>query len=100
MSEDIKLKLDELIYSIENDLKVLKLKKLKKEIYEDECLKSDLERFNQIKDLEYSSEYISLKSKIIENPKVSEYRNLENELYFIVLQMNKQLNELVERKGC
>ena len=100
MSEDIRLKLDELIDSIDNDPKVLKLKKLKKEIYEDEHLKSDLERFNRIKDLEYSSEYISLKSKIIENPKVSEYRKLENELYFTVLQMNKELSELVERKGC
>ena len=32
--------------------------------------------------------------------KVSEYRKLENELYFTVLQMNKELSKLVERKGC
>lgn len=100
MSEDIRLKLNELIESIENDPRVVRLKKLKNQIYEDEQLKCDLESFNRIKDLEYSSEYIALKSKIIENPKISEYRKLENELYFTVLQMNKQLNELIERKGC
>lgn len=100
MSEDIRLKLDELIDFIENNPKVLILKKLKTEIYKDEQLKSDLERFNEVKDLEYSREYISLKSKIIENPKVSEYRKLENELYFIILQMNKELNKLIERRKC
>ena len=100
MSEDINLKLTELVNAIENNPKVLELKKLKKEIYEDEQLKKDLERFEQVKNLEYSDEYIILKSKIIENSKVSEYRKLENELYFTVLQMNKELSKLVERKGC
>ena len=100
MNQDIRLKLNELIECIESDPKVLRLKKIKKEIYEDEQLKIDLENFNKVKDLEYSNEYIALKSKIIENPKVSEYRKLENELYFTVLQINKKLNELIERKGC
>ena len=100
MNEEIRQKLNELIDSIENDPKVLKLKKLKEEIYEDVNLKKDLEKFNRIKDFEYSKEYIELKTKIIENPKVSEYRMLENELYFIILQMNKELNKLIDKKGC
>ena len=100
MSEDIRLKLYELIESIETNPKVLKLQELKNEIYNDEELKKDIEEFNRVKDFEYSNEYISLKSKIIENPKVLEYRKLENELYFTVLQMNKELNKLVGKGKC
>jgi len=100
MNEEISLKLDEVISCLKNDPKILRMQELKEMIYSDKQLKKDLEEFNKIKDFEYSDQYISLKSKIIDNPIVREYRELEKELYFTVLKFNSKLNALIERGKC
>ena len=99
MISEISDKLDELIDEIDNNPKVLKLKQLKEQIYKDENLKQQLEQFRNL-DNEYSSKYIELKKLILENPLVKEYKLLENELYFCVLEVNKRLNTLLDRKKC
>ena len=99
MINDISDKLNELVGEIDNNPKVLRLKELKEQIYKDKKLKELLERFRSL-DNEYSDEYVELKKQILDNLLVKEYKILENELYFCVLEINKKLNTLLDRKKC
>ena len=99
MIDQINDKLNELLDEIDNNPKILRLKELKEEIYKDQTLKQQLEDFRNL-DNEYFSKYVELKKQILANPLVKEYKALENELYFCVLEMNKRLNVLLDRKKC
>lgn len=100
MNSEVSCKLFDLIDTIEKNNKIIHMKKLKKIIKEDKQLKKDLEKFHEIMENEYSSEYIELKKKILENKAVSEYRILENELYFVVLDINNKLKNLIDKRKC
>lgn len=99
MIDEINDNLNELLDEIDNNPKILRLKELKEQIYKDKELKQKLEDFRNLNN-EYSSKYIELKKEILDNPLVKEYKTLENELYFCVLEMNKRLNTLLDRKKC
>lgn len=99
MSDEINNKLNELIDSIDNNESVIKMKRLKEDIYNDQNLKELLDKFRNL-DNTYTDEYINLKKEILSNPTVREYKELENQLYFTVLEINKRLNTLMDRKRC
>ena len=99
MIDEINDNLNELLDEIDNNPKIFRLKELKEQIYKDKELKQKLEDFRNLNN-EYSSKYIELKKEILDNPLVKEYKTLENELYFCVLEMNKRLNTLLDRKKC
>lgn len=99
MNEKILDRIDNLFKELDNCNEILKMKKLKDEITSNEELKNLLEKYRNM-DNKYSKEYVELKKQIIENPLISEYRSLEDELYFTVLEMNKRLNKLVDKKRC
>ena len=93
MTEQILEKLDNLFNNLDKCDEVIKMKQLKQEIESNEELKCLLEKYHNT-DNKYSKEYVELKKQIIENPLI------ENELYFTVLEMNKKLNKLVDKKRC
>lgn len=99
MNEKILEELDALFNNLDKCDEIIKIKKLKEQIKTDKELKNLLEKYHSI-DNKYSKEYVDLKKKIIENPIINEYRSLENELYFTVLEMNKKLNKLTDKKRC
>ncbi len=99
MSDEINNKLNELIDSIDNNESVIKMKRLKEDMYNDQNLKELLDKFRNL-DNTYTDEYINLKKEILSNPTVREYKELENQLYFTVLEINKRLNTLMDRKRC
>lgn len=99
MNEKILDRIDTLFKELNNCDEILKMKKLKEEITSNEELKNLLEKYRNM-DNKYSKEYVELKKQIIENPLISEYRSLEDELYFSVVEMNKRLNKLVDKKRC
>ena len=99
MSDEINNKLNELIDSIDNNESVIKMKRLKEDMYNDQNLKELLDKFRNL-DNTYTDEYINLKKEILSNSTVREYKELENQLYFTVLEINKRLNTLMDRKRC
>lgn len=99
MTEEINSKLNDLIDSIDNNLKTIKMKELKERIYNDKILEKKLKEFRELEN-KYSKEYVELKRDILDNSLVREYQQLENELYFTVLEINKRLNSLIDRKKC
>ncbi len=100
MNEEIRNKLYNLLDTIDNNEKVIRMKKLKKDIYASSKLKELFDEFRIVSNNEYSERYIKLKKDILNNSIISEYKSLENELYFTVLEMNKLLNSLVNKRMC
>mgnify|MGYP003517990685 CR=1 FL=1 len=100
MTFEINEKLDEVVDTIRNNEKVKRMKELKNQMYSDKELSRNLEDFRKIQLNSYSSEYVEKKKKILENEYVKEYKVLENELYFTVLEINKRLNTLLDREKC
>lgn len=95
MNEEIINKLDEITEIIENDKENLKLSNLKKRIEQNKELYNQIIKVKEIDN--YSSEYISLKEKILKNKDYKSYKEIENDLYFITKQMTKILNTLKEK---
>lgn len=98
MNEMLLNKLDEFYEEINNNDLIKELLELKNKIYSDGELKELLDKYRNSN--KYDPEYISLKGKIINNPLVSRYREIENELYFTTLEINQKLNTLVDKKVC
>lgn len=97
MTEELIVKIDELINIFDNSQIIKDITKLKEEIYNDKNLKMQLNSFHQLNADLYNPQYIELKRNISNNPKVSAFRQKENELYFLTLEISKRLQELVKR---
>jgi len=99
MTIEIIEKLDELIAIFDNSKEIKRLEELKEKIYSDKSLKELLENYKN-ENNEYSNTFIELKKEIINNELVSEYRELENKLYFLVFELNKKLSTLTNERSC
>lgn len=93
-------KLDELIKVFEKSEEIKRIDELKKEIYTNETIKKDIDAFNKIKYNPYSSEVIEIRKRLLNHPKIKEYKNIENELLLLTLSINQKLNTLINKKGC
>jgi len=91
-------KLEELTSELEKCPKIREMLELKKKIYEDNNLSNLLKKYRSLD--KYDPNIVNVKKEIISNSLVMRYKELENELYFIVLEANKRLNTLVNKKGC
>ena len=100
MNDIIYDKLDEVLLTIRNNKKVIRMKELKKKIENDVDLKNKLDKFREVWKNDYSEEYVNLKQEILDNQYVKEYKVLENELYFTVLDINRKLNSLTGKRKC
>ena len=91
-------KLDEITNIIENDKHLKKLKLLEKEIEKDKVLMSKIKAIKKID--KYSNEYLNIKKEILNNESFMEYKKIENDLFFIIQDINKKLNYMKEKGGC
>lgn len=100
MDNNLIIKIDELINIFEESNEIKRLIELKENIYKDETIKKDINTFNNIKDNPYNSELVEIRKKLLNNPDIKEYKQIENELLLITLSINKKLNSLTDKKGC
>lgn len=95
MDEVLQSYIDELLNLISNDERIGKLKKLKKNLL------NDKELLKKIVIIQNSSSTTNIqKVELYQNDKYRQYQHLENEIYFLTLEMNKIINRLVDRKMC
>lgn len=99
MPQEIIEKTDELMKAIDNSSLFKNLEQSKKRLLEEELLLSKINKLKTISN-KYSNEYITLKKEILEDPIYREYKALENEVYFLTLEINKRLNQLTKKKVC
>lgn len=91
-------KVEELIDILNNDRRVKRLKVLKKELNKDEELISKIEYLKKLD--QYSVDYRNLKKELFQNPKFVEYKELENEISIIILEINRKLKDLTNERSC
>jgi len=91
-------KLEELTNELDNCEEIKEMLKLKEKIYQDNNLSSLLNKYKNLD--KYDLSILNIKKEIMSNPLITRYRELENKLYFTILESNKRLNTLVNQKGC
>lgn len=99
MEEKIQKKTEEIIALLEKDPRMIELKALKEKLLADDSFKELLKNY-QLAEYKNSKEVQELKKKIFENKDYVRYQQLENELYFLTLEINRHFKELTDRKDC
>lgn len=96
MNSEILLKLDEFITLIEESDEFKRLLCLKKEIKNSSEISKMMDLFHKEENNVYSSSYVDIKRKILENETVSEYKKLEKEFSFLFLEFSNKLEKLIK----
>lgn len=91
-------KIDELINILNNDSRIKRLRKLKVELDNDKSLISKIESLKSLD--QYSTEYKDIKLDLFKNPKFVEYKELENEINILILEINQNLKTLTDERSC
>lgn len=97
MNSEVLAKVDEIIAIIDSSNDVKRFKTIK------ESLLSNKELIDKIsllkKENGYDSKYIEQKKEILFNPEFKEYKEYENDLYFLVQEINLKLGTLLKVKN-
>ena len=91
-------KVEELINILNNDSRIKRLYELKVELNNDKSLKSKIESLKILD--QYSTEYKDIKLDLFKNPKFVEYKELENEINILILEINQKLKTLTDERSC
>ena len=98
MNEKIENNLDRLISILEHDERIIELVILKNKIFNDN---SFMEKIDRLKKLDiYSSEYKDLKKELFGNEDFIRYKQLENEINILVMEINQKLKKLTDERSC
>lgn len=91
--EELIEKVNELKEELNNTKEVKDLKKINNEIMKDKSLLEDIKRYNETQDEK-------IKERIINNKLFREYKHNENEVNFLILEINKKLKEINGSRSC
>ena len=91
-------KVDELINILNNDSRIKRLYELKVELNNDKSLMSKIESLKILD--QYSTECKDIKLDLFKNPKFVEYKELENEINILILEINQKLKTLTDERSC
>ncbi len=95
MKEKIECKLEELLELLKKDTKIVSFQEKREALLENQNF---LKKMKQLQNLDiYSSEYQKLKKELLENPVFKEYKELETEITFFILEINQRLKSLTKR---
>lgn len=96
MNSEILLKVDDFISEVENSDEFKRFLELKKVIKSSSEIKDMMDKFHEEEKNIYSNSYVEIKRKILENEIVFEYKKLEKEISFLILELNNKLESLIE----
>ena len=91
--EELYNKIDNLKNALDNDECIKNLKKLNKEVFQDEKLISLIEKYNYNKDERIQTE-------IINNELYRKYKQQETELNLLIWEINSRLKEIHKKDKC
>ena len=91
--EELIEKVNELKEELNNTKEVKDLKKINNEIMKDKNLLEDIKHYNETQDEK-------IKERIINNKLFREYKHNENEVNFLILEINKKLKEINGSRSC
>ncbi len=99
MNDELIKKLDEFVLCLDNSSLFKGLAKHKKQLLSDKVLCDNIAKLKKMDNI-HSSEYLTLKTEIINNPHYIDYKKSEDNVYFLVLDINKKLNNLLDKRSC
>lgn len=86
--------MEELLKLLEKDERVILLKEKKNQLLKDKKL---IDKINKLKELDkYSNEYKKIKIELFNVDTFVEFKQLENEINLLILEINNKLKELTE----
>jgi len=98
MNEEINKKIDSLIVLLDNDARMIKLVEKKNKILKNKEL---LEKVNELKSLDsYSNNYKLLKQELFNDEDFVSFKELENEINYLILEINNKLRKLTNERRC
>jgi len=90
--------IDDIIKTFELDEKVTILKNEKQLLLTDEEF---IKKLNKLKSLDiYSKEYKSIKKDLFQDSHFVRYKQIENELNLLIMEINQRLKKLTDERGC
>ena len=92
-------KVYEIIDLLKESKEIEEFLKLKETIKQDTVILPLLKYIKENENI-YTNEYIELKRQLLTNEKVKKYKKIENDLYFLSLDMNRRLNKINSKKSC
>ena len=96
--DELNNKIDELIELLNSDNRIIKLEELKNKLLSD---KDFISKIGKLKDLDiYSKEYLDLKKELFENSEFVSFKELENEINYLIMEINSKLNTLTNERRC
>ena len=91
--------LNSLMDELDNSETVKNLEFYKKKMKEDKKLESQIIDFNKKKENK-NEEFQNIKISLYNNEIVKNYLKYEQEMNYIIMDLNKKLNSLIDKKGC
>jgi len=89
--------MEEIIEMLEKDDRIIKFKEKKKELLNDKDL---IFKINKLKELDkYSDEYKKMKLEVFKDSDFVQYKQLENEIALIIMEINNKLKTLIDKDG-
>ena len=96
--EELNLKIDNLIDILNKDERIIKIEKLKNKITSNKELLNKIEKLKELD--KYSDEYISLKKELFNDKDFVSFKELENEIDFLILEINNHIKKLTNERSC
>ncbi len=98
MKEKINGIMDQVFSLLEKDEKIVALKKQKLKLLQNDELLSQMKILRTLDP--YSSEYQKLKQQLFQNSDFMRFKQLENEVDFLILAINQKLKTLTNERSC
>lgn len=98
MREELELKIDKLILELDNDSRIKKIIELKNRLCNDQDIISKIDKLNTLD--KYSSDYKDIKKELFNNKDFVLFKELENEINFLILEINSRLKTLTNERVC
>lgn len=98
MNLELNIKVSNFLEILKNDSLIQEYIEQKKKVLENKELLKKVEKIHNL-DV-YSEEYKCIKHELFQNDDYKRYLELENELFYLILEINQELKTLTGKRGC
>lgn len=96
--EEIEKKIDELLEILNQDTRIIEFKEHKQKLLDNQEFLDKIKTLQQLNI--YSDEYKILKQELFQNSDFVEFKQLENEINLLILEINQKLKSLTDERSC
>lgn len=100
MNQSIKDKIDDIICIFQNSNEIKEMLILKDDLLKDEKIINMLNEYKNLLNNPYDSRCIEIKKELLNIPKFKKYKDYEEKLFFLILNINRSLEKLKPEKSC